>query len=395
MDLKDIRKDFPVITDIIYFDNACMTISPYSVIKAVNEYYNKYPVCGGGRSTYSLSSRLARKIDAGREAVAKLINADYKEEIIFTKNTTESINLLAKGLDLEKGDVVLSTDKEHNSNLIPWIQLKKQKGIDYRQVPWKKNGSFDVEKLKEMMGPDIKVISMVHTSNLDGTSLPVKEVEEVVHDNDALLILDGAQSVPHRPVDVKHLRADFLAFSLHKMLGPTGVGVLYGKKELLDDLDPLVPGGGSVKSCTYSEVNFHNSPAKFEGGLQNYSSLCGVEEAVKYISDIGLKEIEKHESKLNKLVTKELKHNVEIIGPEDPDKRSGIFNFRTNILGAHELSVLLEEQGIMTRSGMQCLHSWHESKKVEPGTRASFYFYNTKEEITEFINIIKDLTSTL
>ena len=391
MDLSTHRKDFPMLDEITYFDNACMTLKPYQVIEAVNEYYEKYPVCGGSRSQHRLSNILGRKIEEGREALSELIGAERKEQIVFTKNTTEAVNLVAKGLGLGKGDTVLTTDKEHNSNTVPWILLRDDKGIKFDQVKTNDDGTFNIENFKESMNQSVELVSMIHTSNLDGTTTPAKEIGEIAHDYDALFLLDGAQSVPHKPVDVQDLDVDLLAFSVHKMLGPTGVGVLYGKEEVLERLTPLSAGGGSVKDSTYDSITLKNPPEKFEGGLQNYSALCGIKPAVDYLLDVGLEDIEQHEIELNRLATDLLKDKVEVIGPHEPEKRSGIFNFRVKVLGCHEITVLLEEKDILTRGGMHCVHPWHRTRGELGGTRASFYLYNTKKEVKRFAEIFDDL----
>ncbi len=387
MNISKIRKDFPIVSDWIYLDNACTSLKPCQVTEAVREYYEKFSVCSG-RSTHSLSLELQRRIEAGRDSLRKLINAKSTDEIVYTKNCTEAINLVSKGMNLTKGDVVLTTDKEHNSNLVPWIKLQDNTGITYRQVPTD-NGNFDMEAFKEAMSTKVKLVSMVHTSNLDGSTIPAKEVAEVVHDHGGIFMLDAAQSVPHRPIDVQKIDVDLIAFSVHKMIGPTGVGVLYGKKDLLDDIEPLLYGGGGVKNTTSREAFLQDCPRKFESGQQNYASLFAVKTAVEYLMDIGMDNIHEHEIKLNEFATKELHEYVHIIGPEEASERSGIFNFYVDELGAHEVSILLEEEGILTRGGMQCVHSWYNKNKIEGGTRASFYFYNTMDEVKKFVEIVK------
>lgn len=391
MKIEDIRKDFPIVEDIIYFDNACMTISPKTVIDEINKYYNEFPVCGGSRSTHSLSNRLDVKIRKARRAIKDLINARENDQIIFTKNTTEAINLVAKGFDFDRTDKIITTDKEHNSNHVPWIMLHEEKGIERREVKTKGNGLFDLENFKNIMTEEVKLVSMYHRSNVDGTTIPAEKVAEITHDYDAILMLDGAQSVPHQPVDVQEIDVDLLAFSVHKMLGPTGIGVLYAKEGISDQLRPLIGGGGSVKNTTSARYEFDEPPAKFEGGLQNYAGLCAIDKTVEYLKKVGLENINKHEVELNKLATKELGNYVTIIGPKDPEKRGGIFNFYTGILGCHEISILLEESDILTRAGMQCVHSWYNLKKQKPGTRASFYLYNSKEEVKKFSDKLREL----
>ena len=391
MDLKKIRQDFPVVDEYIYFDSACLSLKPRSVIEAVQRYYTEFPVCEGKRSAHTLSTRLTKEIKKGRESVKDLLNASKTDEIAFTKNTTEAINTVARGLDFEKGEKVLTTDKEHNSNLVPWIKMREKRGIRYEQVFTDDEGQLDLDDLKEKMDDDVKLVSMVHTSNLDGTTTPASEVADIVHENDAYFMLDGAQSVPHQPVDVRDIGADFLAFSVHKMLGPTGVGVLYGRKELLEELDPLTYGGGGVKSTRYDEATLQDSPTKFEAGLQNFASLAAVKPAVDYVQDVGLENIEKHEIELNKIATEELKDLVNIIGPEDPEKRSGIFNFQMDQLGCHEITLLMDEENILLRGGQQCVHSWYSFHGLEGGNRASFYLYNTEEEVRKFVEVIRSL----
>ncbi|MBS3781013.1 MAG: cysteine desulfurase [Candidatus Thermoplasmatota archaeon] len=391
MDIEKIRKDFPVVDDYIYFDSACLSLKPQPVIDAVQKYYSEFPVCEGKRSAHTLSTRLTKEIKKGRKSVKDLLNASEIDEIAFTKNTTEAINTVARGLPLKKGDKVLTTDKEHNSNLVPWIKMREKREIIYEQVSTDKDGQLDLEELKEKMDESVKIVSMVHTSNLDGTTTPASEVADIAHENDAYFMLDGAQSVPHKPVDVKDIGVDFLAFSVHKMLGPTGVGVLYGRKKLLEELDPLIYGGGGVRSTRYDEATLQDSPAKFEAGLQNFASLAAVKPAVDYIKEIGLENIEEHEIKLNTIATEELKEKVKIIGPEDPEKRSGIFNFQLEELGCHEITLLMDEENILLRGGKQCVHSWYSFHGLEGGNRASFYLYNTEEEVKKFVEVIRSL----
>lgn len=390
MDVHNIRKDFPLVEDWIYFDNACTSLKPYPVARAVSEYYEKYSVCSG-RSTHSLATELQRRITAGRESLARSLNAHNTDEIVFTKNTTEAINMVSRGLSFKAEDAVLTTDKEHNSNLVPWLRLKDRSGTEYQQVATKEDGTFDMTAFQEAMNSKVKLVSMAHTSNVDGTSIPAAEIARIVHDYDAIFMLDAAQSVPHRPVDVQKLDVDLLAFSIHKMIGPTGVGVLYGKSEILSEMEPLLGGGGGVKNTTSTDYVLQDIPQKFESGQQNYASLFAVGTAVDYLMDIGMDKIHAHEVELNRLATEGLKDIVDLIGPEEPDKRSGIFNFRSGSLGPHEVSILLEEQGILTRSGMQCVHSWYNKRCLDGGTRASFYLYNTREEVERFVEVVKDI----
>lgn len=399
MDIMKIRKDFPILQKkglekpIIYFDNACMTLKPKQVIEAMNDYYNNYPACGE-RGVYRLSNAVTIKCEESREKVKQFLSAKDSGEIIFTKNTTEGINIVANGLALKPGDVVLTTDKEHSSNLVPWFFLKKTKKIERRTVKSNTDNTFNIENFKKAMCRKVKLVSMAHTSNLDGYTIPAKEIIEISHDCGALVMLDGAQSVPHRKVDVDKLDADFLSFSIHKMCGPTGVGVLYGKQELLKKIDPLITGGGTVEDTTYKTFKFLPPPQRFEAGLQNYAGIIGAGAAVDYITAIGLDKIESHEYKLNKLMTTSLKDEtgINIIGPEDPKLRCGILGFNIQDMDSHDVALALDEcANIMIRSGMLCMHSWFNAHKINGCARASVYLYNTEEEVKVFVENVKKL----
>jgi cysteine desulfurase/selenocysteine lyase len=399
MDIERIRKDFPILQKkengkpIIYLDNACMTLKPKQVIQAMNDYYYNYSACGE-RGVYRLSNAVTIKCEETREKIKRFLNAKDGGEIIFTKNTTEGINIVAKGFTLKRGDVVLTTDKEHSSNLVPWLFLKKTKKIERRIVKSNADNTFDVENFKKAMSKKVKLVSMAHTSNLDGYTIPAKEVIEIAHDYGALVMLDGAQSVPHRKVDVNKLDIDFLSFSVHKICGPTGVGILYGKQELLEKIDPLITGGGTVEDTTYNSFKFLPPPQRFEGGLQNYAGIIGAGAAIEYVAAIGMDKIESHEYKLNKLMTSTLEgeKRIGIIGPSDPKLRCGIFGFNIKGMNSHDIALALDESAnIMIRSGKQCLHSWFNAHKIDGCARASVYLYNTEEEVKIFTENIKRL----
>jgi len=399
MKLEEIRADFKILNGDkkpIYFDSACMSLKPNSVVEAVNDYYYNFPACAG-RSSHKLGEEVTRKVRETRLAVSKFINADSEREIIFTRNTTEALNLLANSLDLQKGDVVLITDKEHNSNLIPWLILKEKKGIEIRIIYSKEDNTFDLEKFSQFV-QGAKLVSIVHTSNLDGVTNPVKEIIEIAHKNNALVILDAAQSIPHRKIDVKDLDVDFLAFSGHKMLGPTGTGVLYGKYKLLEKLSPFIVGGETVEYSTYETYKMLPAPEKFEAGLQNYAGIIGLGEAVKYLGKIGFDNIAEHELKLNAYITNEILKipKIKIIGPKEPEKRSGIINFYIDNTDMHQVALMLDNMAnIAIRSGQHCVHSWFNNKKIENSARVSLYFYNTMEEAELFIINLKKIVKIL
>lgn len=403
MDIKTIRQDFPLLQEslenkhIVYFDNACQSLRPQSVIDAINGYYRDYPACGG-RSMHRLAETVTRKCDEARKDVARFINAKRKEEIVFTRNTTEGINLVANTLSLKKGDVIITSDKEHNSNLIPWQVLKRKIGIEHRIVPTKTDNSFDLDAFKNLLDERVKLVSLGFTSNLDGMTIPVSEVIKIAHKEGALVLLDAAQAAPHHKIDVQALDVDFLAFSGHKMLAPSGTGVLYGKHRLLEELEPFLVGGDTVSSSTYDTCQFLPPPEKFEAGLQDYAGIIGLGEAVRYLEKVDFEEMEKQEHLLNKFISQEIVDipKLKIIGAQDPNLRAGIISFYVNGVDSHQIAIMLDQgANIMVRSGQHCVHSWFASRNISGSVRASFYFYNTMEEAEGFVRNLKKVLQVL
>lgn len=401
MNTRKIRQDFPLFSEqkgifgmkkkqVIYFDNACMTLRPRQVVTAMNQYYYDYPACAL-RSQHKMARRATDAYQDAREVIAKFIGAK-PDEIIFTRNTTESINLVAQSFPFKKGDVVLGSDKEHNSNLVPWLMLK-DKGVKHEIIP-SKDGELDVESFANMLGPNTKMIAIQHTSNLDGTSIPLSKVIKIAHANKTIVLVDGAQSVPTMPIDVKKMDIDFLAFSGHKMLGPSGTGVLYGKKELLEQLKPFITGGETVKDTWYDKVEFEDVPGRFEAGLQDYAGFIGLAEACRYLKKNGLSKLANYETLLNKKMTDALGKidDIEILGPKDAIKRGGIFSFNIKNMDHHQIALLLDaSKNIAIRSGAHCAHSWFNANKIMGSARASFYLYNTQDEVDEFIDGINEI----
>jgi len=399
MNLEKTREDFPILhkkingKPIVYFDNACVTLKPKQVVDAMNEYYEDYTACAG-RSAHKFGNRVTEKVKGSREKIAKFVGAKKPEEIIFTRNTTEGINLLAHSLNLKKNDIVLTTDREHNSNLIPWQLLSKTIGINHKIVYSKKDMTFDIETFEKTV-EDAKIVSFVHSSNLDGYTLPVEGIIKIAHDNDALVILDGAQSIPHKQLNVKKLDVDFFVFSGHKMLGPSGTGVLYGKQHLLEGLNPFMVGGQTVQKSTYDSCVFLKPPEKFEAGLQNYAGITGLAAAADYLEKIGKENVQKHEIELNKIITKGIENidGLSIIGPSSPELRGGIISFNIDGIKYHDIAMMLDERAnIMIRSGQHCVHSWFNAHGIEGSVRASLYLYNTKEEAKVFIDNLKEIS---
>jgi cysteine desulfurase/selenocysteine lyase len=401
MDIQKIRRDFPALSKKwndkypIYFDNACMTLKPIQVINAMDEYYNEYPVCGG-RSIHKMAKKVDEKVTQAREKFQRFLVASCPEEIVFTRNTTEGLNLVANSLDFKKGDIVLTTDREHNSNLVPWQVQAQKRGIKHKIVYSNADNTFDLPAFEEIFykNKNVRLVSMVHTANLDGYTIPAKEIIKIAHDHGALVMLDGAQSAPHKSVDVKALDADFFVLSVHKMAGPTGMGVLYGKHHLLEEIAPFIVGGDTVSDTTYDGAKYLPPPEKFEAGLQNYAGIIGSGEAVDYISSVGLSNIEEHEKRINTIITKGIKDlsGLKIIGPQEPSKRGGIISFTVELPkggDAHDIALVLDEtENIEVRSGAFCVHSWFNYRKCEAAVRASLYMYNTEDEAKKFIDTL-------
>jgi len=375
------RKDFPILQQkMIYFDNACMSLKPTQVLDAMHDYYTKYTACGG-RSSHTLAKEVETQVAKTRHAMKSFIHAKKDEEIVFTRNTTEGINLVANSFGLQKGDNIIISDKEHNSNLVPWLKLKTQKETSLTVVESNADNTFSLENFENAFTENTKLVSIVHTSNLDGVTNPIKEIAKITHEHGAALLVDGAQSVPSAEVNIQNLGADFFSFSGHKMIGPTGTGVLYGKKDRLEQLDQFIVGGETVLDSTYDSFVPEKVPHKFEAGLQDYAGIIGLGEACKYLERVGMNNVEKHEHTLNKTVTERLKNKVTIYGPEDPKKRSGIFSFIINGKDIHHISgILNSSKNIMIRSGAHCVHSWFNKHNMKGTARASMYFYNTEEK---------------
>ena len=393
MDIKKIRNDFPTLQSEhspAYLDNACVTLKPESVLKVINDYYTQTPGCGG-RSVHRYGTKISKQTSNARIKLQKFLNAGNPNEVVFTRNATHSLNQVAHGMKWQEGDVVLTTDREHNSNLVPWLQLEQERGIDHRVVPSLPDNTFDIEAFEAACadaGEKLKMVSMSQIGNLDGVQVPIKEITRIAHDFGALVCVDGAQSTPHMRVDVQELDIDFLAFSIHKMCGPSGMGGLWGKYELLDNLRTIQSGGQTIANATYDSIEWAKPPARFEGGLGNFSGMMATGAAIDYLSSFDMNEVHEHEIRLNQIMTDGIKDlpGVDIIGPENPKLRGGICSILMNKLPAHDIALLLDEAaGVMVRSGQHCVHSWFNSRGFDNGSlRASAYLYNTEDEARLF-----------
>ena len=398
MDVDAIRRDFPTVRSGqgIYLDSACQSLRPDSVIRAITDYYENYPACGG-RSVHSMATKVSMAMDDARETLASFFGTDDPDCYIFTKNCTEGLNTAAYGLGLGRGDVVVTTDTEHNSNHVPWLFLQENMGVRRRIVRSDVEGRFDLEAFHKAMDHDVKVVSVQHASNVTGCSVPVKAVTEIAHDFGATVVIDGAQAAPHMPVDLKRIDADVYCMSIHKMLGPSGMGVMYGKREVLERMRPLALGGGTVGLATYDSVNLAPIPDKFEAGLHDYAGIVGTKAALDYLSGVGMDEVMKWDQALMERIIANLEdvRNLHVVGPRDAPSRGGVFSFNIDGLGAHDIAMMLDSMaGVMIRSGMHCAHPFYVSRGIDGSARASTYIYNTPEEIDVFTDTVRHIAET-
>ena len=396
----ELRNDFPIFKkkingkDLVYLDNASTTQKPYSVINSITDFYSNYN-SNIHRAVYQLAEEATELYEQSRKKIANFINV-RPEEIIFTRNTTESINLIAHSWarsNLKKDDVIAITEIEHHSNIVPWQILCQEIGTRLEYVGIDESGFLDIEYLIELISSrKVKLVSISHMSNVLGTIVPIERIVKTAHQYDIPVIVDGAQSVPHMPVDVKKLDCDFLVFSAHKMLGPTGVGVLYAKKELLEKMKPFMAGGDMIKEVFKFHTNYNEVPYKFEAGTPNIADVVGFGAAVEYLEKIGMENIRKHEIYLTEYALESMQSlkYITIYGPMDSKFRGGVISFNIADIHPHDLATIMNDHGIAIRSGHHCAQVLMQRLDVPTTSRASFYIYNTKEEIDKFVNAIKE-----
>jgi cysteine desulfurase/selenocysteine lyase len=395
-----LRNDFPIFKkkingkELVYLDNASTTQKPYSVIDSITDFYTNYN-SNIHRAVYQLAEEATELYEQSREKIANFINV-RPEEIVFTRNTTESINLISHSWarsNLKKNDGIVITELEHHSNIVPWQILCQEIGTRLEYVGIDENGFLDLEHMIELISSKkVKLVSFSHMSNVLGTIVPIEAIIKVAHEHDIPVIVDGAQSVPHMPVNVKNMDCDFLVFSAHKMLGPTGVGVLYAKKEFLEKMRPFMGGGDMIKEVFKFHTNYNEVPYKFEAGTPNIADVVGFGAAIDYLEKIGMENIRRHEISLTDYALDSilsLKY-VTIYGPKDPKCRGGVISFNIADIHPHDLATIMNEHGIAIRSGHHCAQVLMQRLDVPATSRASFYIYNTKEEIDKFVNAIKE-----
>lgn len=390
----DYRNDFPLIMQnkIIYIDNAATSQRPQCVIDAEGDFYKNYNA-NPLRGLYSLSVEATEVYENAREAVRKFIGAEKSNEIIFTRNTTESLNLVAYSYGLsnvKKGDEIVVSIMEHHSDLLPWQMVAETCGAELKFIECAKDGSIDLEKVKELITSRTKIVAMTQVSNVLGREYPVKEIAKLAHEKGAVMVVDGAQSTPHMRVDVTDLDADFFAFSGHKLLAPMGIGVLYGKEELLEKMPPFLSGGEMIDSVTRTSAVYAELPHKFEAGTVNAAGAAGLKAAIDYIEKVGFDYIGEREIALTSRAIEKMKKipNVNIIGSENADEHTGIVTFTIDNVHPHDISEILAADGIAVRAGHHCAQPLLTHLGLNSTARASFAFYNTEDEVDKFTDSV-------
>ncbi len=399
MDIEKIRKDFPILgrkiglNDLVYLDNTATTQKPLQVIDAIKDYYMEHNA-NVHRGIHTLSEEASEMYDNARKTVAHFINAVYPEEIIFTRGTTESLNTAAFSWgvpNLKKGDKILLTNFEHHSNLIPWQIVAKSTGAELKFIKTDEHGDVDMTEFKSALTPNVKLVCIAHASNVLGTVTDIKEISKMAHAVGALICVDGAQAVPHMPVNVQSLGCDFYAFSGHKMLGPMGIGVLYVKKSLMGQMVPSQFGGGMIKEVSLTDASWAEAPEKFEAGTPDAAGAIGLAAAIEYLSAIGMDKVREHEIKLSKYMVEKLTaiEGIKILGPLDPEKRTGLVSFYSEKVHAHDIASVLNSSGIAVRSGHHCAMPLHKELGLPATVRASYYIYNDFSDIDKLAEGVK------
>ena len=400
LDVERIRKDFPILerefdgTQLVYLDNAATTQTPEPVVETITDYYRTHNA-NVHRGIHQLSQEASIAYEDAHDRVAEFIGASGgREEIVFTKNTTESMNLVAYAWGLNElgpGDEVVLTEMEHHASLVTWQQIAKRTGATCKYIPITDEGRLDMETARELITDDTAMVSVVHVSNTLGTINPVSELADIAHDHGAYIFVDGAQSVPNRPVDVEAIDADFLAFSGHKMAGPTGIGVLYGKRHILEDMEPYLYGGEMILKVTFEDSEWNELPWKYEAGTPVICQGIALAEACDYLDDIGMERVERHEAELAAYAYDRLREqdDVEVYGPPGDD-RGGLVAFNLDTVHAHDLSSILNDSAVAIRAGDHCTQPLHDVLGTAASARASFYVYNTKAEVDRLVEAVDD-----
>ncbi len=392
MDVKAIREAFPILNQevnghpLVYLDSAATSQKPVQVIEAVANYYREYN-SNVHRGVHTLGTKATDAYEGARDKVRKFINASSIEEIIFTRGTTTAINTVAASYgrtNLKAGDEIVISYMEHHSNIIPWQQVAKATGATLKYIPLEEDGSISVEQARATINSNTKIVAIMYVSNVLGSINPVKEIAAIAHQNGAIMLVDGAQSTPHMKVDVQDLDCDFYAFSGHKMCAPTGIGVLYGKKHLLENMEPIEFGGEMIDFVDLQDSTWKELPWKFEGGTPIIAGAVGLGAAIDFLTEIGMDNIEKHEHEIANYALEQLStvKGVTIYGPKH---RAGLVTFNVEDVHPHDVATVLDVEGIAVRAGHHCAQPLMRWLKVSATARASFYLYNTKEDVDAFV----------
>jgi len=395
-----IKKDFPILSrrvgdyPLVYLDNAATTQKPNSVISALNDYYT---TMNGNvhRGLHTLAEESTAAFEKTRKKIADFIGKVKTEEIIYTRNATEAINLVAYSWgrkNIKKGDRIVLTEMEHHANLVPWIALAKETGAELKYIPIDGSYRLDLSELEKIINDNTRLVSIMHMSNVLGTVNPVEEIGRAAHKKGALFLVDGAQSVPHMPVDVRAIDADFYAFSAHKMLGPTGIGVLYGRESILNEMEPFIYGGEMISEVRYDFADWNGLPWKFEGGTPNIAGAVGFSPALDYLQNLGMDIIREHEVELTEYTIERLSelNNVKIIGPSDTSLRGGAISFIDKDIHPHDLATFLDSRGIALRAGHHCAQPLMKRLGLTATARASIYIYNTPDDIDKLVETLSE-----
>jgi cysteine desulfurase / selenocysteine lyase len=400
LDSAKIAKDFPILSrevnghQLVYLDNAATSQKPESVIKALSHYYEYYNA-NIHRGLHTLSEEATTAYEDTREKIRAFIDAPSEREVIFTRNTTEAINLVLNSWGkhhIKAGDEIVISAMEHHSNHVTWQQLALEQGATLRFIELTKDGQFDLKQAATVIGVKTKLVAITQMSNVLGTITPVKEIVKLARQHGAIVLLDGAQGVPHLPTSVKDLDVDFLAFSFHKMLGPTGVGVLWGRAELLEKMPPFMFGGDMISSVHRDRTKFNELPWKFEAGTPNIADVIACGAALDYLNDLGMDAVRQHEIEITAYALERLKEfdDIKIYGPTDPNIKGGVISFTFETIHPHDLGQLLNESAVAIRAGHHCCQPLMNDLGVSGTARASFYIYNTNEDVDKFIEALRE-----
>ena len=400
-DLEAVRRDFPILrrdvhegVPLVYLDNAATSQRPVQVIAEITRFYRDHNA-NIHRGVHTLSQEASQLYEDVREEVREFINAPSEREVIFTRNTTESINLLAHAwarAHLREGDEVVLSEIEHHSNIVPWQLLRDERGIVLRFIPMLPDGTLDMDEARRLIGERTRLLGVTQMSNALGSIVPVQELAALAHEHGAVVLVDGAQSVPHMPVDVQALGIDFLAFSAHKMLGPTGVGVLWGRMELLEQMQPFLGGGEMILTVTLEQSTWNEIPHRFEAGTPNIAGVVGFGAALRYLRRLGMEQVRAHELELVDYAMRRVGDvpGVTVFGPPEAEQRGGVVSFDLEGVHPHDVGQVLDGRGVAVRTGHHCAQPVMAKLQVPATARASFYLYNTRQEVDVLVDAIEE-----